>query len=158
MPPLTRRTLRFATIDDALTEVDRLVEAAHNNRLSYVGQWTLNVMLNHLAIWAEFAYTGVPLKIPFWMPLIIRPFKRRILKMNMPTGRRLPKVPAGTLGTEDAPLDKALQRFQIAVLRLKNDPPTQPHALFGKMTHAEWMALNLRHAELHLSFAIPAPT
>jgi hypothetical protein len=35
---------------------------------------------------------------------------------------------------------------------LAKAPPTIPHALFGPLTHDEWIAQHLRHAELHLSF------
>ena len=29
------------------------------------------------------------------------------------------------------------------------------HPIFGKLTHDEWIAINLRHAELHLGFQVP---
>lgn len=154
-PPPSRRTLHFTSIDNVLAEADRLVEAACAGQVSYAGRWTLATILNHLAIWAEFAYNGLPLKIPLLLRLLVRPFKGRILKGAMPSGRRLPNVPGGTLGIEEIPLGKAHQRLQIAFLRLKNDPPILAHPLLGKLTHPQWIALHLRHAELHLSFVLP---
>jgi hypothetical protein len=153
---VSRRKLRFASLDEALAEVDRLVEAARAGQIAYAGRWSLPTMLNHLAVWAEFAYTGVPTRIPLLVRLLARLFKRHFLYGSMPAGRRLPRVTGGTFGIEEVPLDKALRRLQIALLRLKNDPPLQPHPIFGRMTHTEWMALHMRHAELHLSFAVPA--
>jgi hypothetical protein len=155
--PPSRRTLRFASIDDLLAEADRLVEAARGQHLSYAGRWTLATILNHLAIWAEFAYNGLPLKFPLILRLLVRPFKRLFLNRAMPTGYRFPRVPGGTLGVEEVPLDKAHQRFQIAFLRLKNEAPALIHPLLGKMTHPEWIAFHLRHAELHFSFVLPRP-
>jgi hypothetical protein len=32
---------------------------------------------------------------------------------------------------------------------------TARHPVLGKLTHEEWTQLHLRHAELHLSFAVP---
>lgn len=153
---VARRTLRFASLDDVLAEARRLMEAAQAGRLSYAGRWTLARMLNHLAVWMEYAYTEAPLKVPFFMRWLLRPMKRRMLTTSMKSGLRLPKVQGGTLGIEDVPLEQAVRRFEAALGRLKSEPPTRAHPLFGRMTHDEWIALHLRHAELHLSFAVPA--
>jgi hypothetical protein len=150
---IPRRAVRFQVIDEAIAEGDRLAAAAKEGRLTLKGNWTLGQILNHLATWGEFAYTGTPVKVPGLLRLLIRPMKGRFLRRGMPAGRSIPSVKKGTFGTEDVPVDKALQRFQIAFLRLKNEAPTAPHPFFGRMTHPEWMALHLRHAELHFSFA-----
>jgi hypothetical protein len=151
----SRRRLRFASVDHAIAEADRLVAAAAANRLTLAGNWTLGQILNHLAAWAEFAYTGVPLKIPFIVRLLARPLRGRILRKGFSAGRNIPNVKGGTLATDDLPLPKALQRFQIAYLRLKSESPPLPHPIFGRMTGQQWIALNLRRAELHMSFANP---
>ena len=39
--------------------------------------------------------------------------------------------------------------------RLQAEAPTAPNVIFGQLTHEEWIAINLRHAELHLGFLIP---
>ena len=62
-----RRTLRFESIDQMTAEVDRLVEAERAGRLRRVGNWTLGQTLGHLATWTEYAYTGAPLKPPFFI-------------------------------------------------------------------------------------------
>jgi len=59
------------------------------------------------------------------------------------------------LATEPMPLDEALGRYRRALERLKVEPPASPNVIFGHLTHAEWTALQLRHAELHLGFLIP---
>jgi hypothetical protein len=53
------------------------------------------------------------------------------------------------------PLDEALPRLQRVMDRLKVEVPTIPNELFGPLTHEEWIAINLRHIELHLGFFIP---
>ena len=152
MSDIQRRKLRFETIDDAIAEGDRLVAAHRAGKVQMLGRWPLGTMLNHLGIWAEYAYTGAPVKVPFFLPWIARPLRGRIINGGMPAGRRIPKVPGGTLGIEEAEVEKAARRFQIAFLRLKNDPPMVKHAIFGRLSHAEWMKLHLRHAELHFSY------
>ena len=55
-------------------------------------------------------------------------------------------------GTEEKPWEQQVRRYEVALLRLKQECPQVPNVIFGKMTHEEWIKLTLRHAELHLSF------
>jgi hypothetical protein len=52
-------------------------------------------------------------------------------------------------------LEESLPRYRSALERLKKETPTAPNVIFGALTHEEWIALNLRHAELHLGFLLP---
>ena len=117
-----------------------------------MGNWTLGQTLGHLASWADYSYDGVPLKVPFFVKLIMRPMKRRFLRGPMPAGRNIPKVPGGTLATEPLSTEEGLARIRRSFSRLRDEPPTRPHLLFGPLTHEQWIQLHLRHAELHLSF------
>jgi hypothetical protein len=64
----------------------------------------------------------------------------------------LPGVPGGTFGIEMLGTDKGLGAMRAAFQRLAKQAPTRPNVIFGSMSHADWLKLNLRHAELHLSF------
>ena len=74
---LGRRILRFESIDQAMAEVDRLVEAERAGRLKHLGNWTLGQTLGHLAAWTEYGYTGSPLKVPFFVVTMTAPFAPR---------------------------------------------------------------------------------
>jgi hypothetical protein len=150
-----RRTLRFESIDQVLAEVDRLVEAERAGRLRRLGNWTLGQTLGHLAAWAEYSYTGAPLRVPFFIKWILRLRKRKFLYGQMRAGVRIPRVEGGTLATEPVPLDEALGRLRRVMERLKSEVPMAPNVIFGRLNHEEWIALNLRHAELHLGFLVP---
>ena len=150
-----RRILRFESIDQVTAEVDRLVAADRAGRLRRLGNWTLGQTLGHLAAWAEYGYTGLPLRVPFFIKWILRLRKRKYLYEPMRAGARIPGVEGGTLATEDLPLDEALGHFQRVMQRVRTEPPTAPDSVFGRLTHAESIALNLRHAELHLGFLVP---
>jgi hypothetical protein len=150
-----RRMLHFASIDDALAEVDRLVEAERAGRLKRLGNWTLGQTLGHLAAWTEYGYTGSPLKVPFFIKWFLRLRKRKFLYEPMPAGVRIRRVADGTLATEPIPLEEALPRWRHVMERLKTEAPTAPNSIFGPLTHDESIALNLRHAELHLGFLSP---
>jgi hypothetical protein len=150
-----RRILRFESIDQVITEVDRLAEAERTGRLKRLGNWTLGQALGHLAAWMEYGYTGVPLKVPFFIRWILRLRKRKFLYGPMRAGARIPRVEGGTLATDPLPLEEGLGRYRHALERLKVEAPTAPSPIFGRLTHEESIALSLRHAELHLGFFIP---
>jgi hypothetical protein len=150
-----RRLLRFESIDEAMAEVDRLVEAERAGKLKRLGNWTLGQTLGHLAAWMEYSYTGTPLKVPFFIRWILRLRKRKFLYGPMRPGVRIPRVEGGTLATEPLPLEETLGRTRRVMERLKSEAPTALNPIFGRLTHEEWTALHLRHAELHLGFMVP---
>jgi hypothetical protein len=150
-----RRILRFESIDAMMAEVDRLVAAERAGRLRRLGNWSLGQTLGHLATWAEYGYTGSPLKVPFLIRWFLRLRKRQFLYGPMRAGVKIPGVEGGTLATEPLSLDEGLGRLQRVMARLKSEAPTAPNPIFGPLQHAEGIALNLRHAELHLGFLAP---
>ncbi|HZN64612.1 MAG TPA: DUF1569 domain-containing protein [Tepidisphaeraceae bacterium] len=153
-----RRTLRFDTIDDALAEAERLAAAEREGRLRRAGNWTLGQTLGHLATWASFALEGYPdaIRPPAPVRAILRLFKGRVLKKGMTPGMRLGRhLPEGTVGTDVLSTEEGLRRFSVALQRLRATVPTIDNPVFGKLTHEEWVQLNLRHAELHLGFQVP---
>jgi len=147
-----RRSLRFERIDDALADAEAMATAEREGRLRRVGNWTLGQILGHLATWVAYAYDGVPVTPPLLIRWIMRPMKKRFLYKGMPAGVHIPKTPGGTSGTDVLPLEEGLNRYRAACARLKAEAPQRRHPIFGQMTHAEWIAGQLRHGELHLSF------
>jgi hypothetical protein len=147
-----RRSLRFERIDDALADAEAMAAAEREGRLRRVGNWTLGQILGHLATWVGYAYDGVPVTPPLLVRWVMRPMKKRFLYKGMPAGVHIPKTPGGTFGTDVLPPDEGLARYRAACARLKAEAPTRRHPIFGAMTHDEWIAGQLRHAELHLSF------
>jgi hypothetical protein len=150
-----RRILRFNTIDDVLADVERLVEAERRGTLVRLGNWSLGQTLGHLATWVNFSFTGAPTRPPMWVKLLLRMMKKKFLHGSMRSGVRIPGIEGGTLGTEPMSLDEGLQAYRGALERLRREVPQKPNVIFGPLAHDEWIALNLRHAELHLSFMRP---
>lgn len=151
-----RRQLWFATIDDAVAEVDRIEEADKAGRLKAIGSWTPGQILAHVAAWIEYGYDGYPMQPPPWF---IRQFLRwrvkKYLRVGMPAGVRIPNVKNGTYGTEPLGTADAAARLRRAFLRLRSGEPARfDSPAFGPMSHEDRVRLNLRHAELHLSFLI----
>jgi len=147
-----RRTLHFTKIDEVMTDVQALAVAESKGSLRCLGNWTFGQNLDHLATWVDYSYDGAPLKIPFFIRWIIRPMKNRMLTKPMKAGRKIPGVRGGTLAIGVVSTEAGLAHFRKAFERLARESPARPNMLFGPMTHPQWIALHLRHAELHLSF------
>ena len=158
MPATTeRRKLRFESVDDALGEAGRLVESERAGRLGRVGNWSLGQSLGHLATWANFAFEGYPsaVRAPLPVRMILRLMRGRILNEGMMSGVKIRGIPEGTLGLDPMDPDEGLRRFRAAMERLRSTAPTIDNPAFGRLTHEQWIQLNLRHAELHLGNLLP---
>jgi hypothetical protein len=149
-----RRKIHFDTIDQAIAEAERIANLELNGTIQYSGNWTAGQILNHCGGWAEYVYKPNPLKAPWPIRFVMKFLKNRFLNHGLPSGRNIPKVEGGTLIVEPVDVRQALGRFKEAYSRLKREPPTHPSPVFGTMTQEEAIKLNLRHAELHLSFVL----
>lgn len=151
---LERRLLRFQSLDDVLREAEKLAAAESQGKLCYSGTWTLGQIFGHLATWIDYAFDGTPLKPPFIIKLMVKMMgKRKFIDQPMRAGVRIPKVEGGTLGIEPLSTAEGLARLRASIERLKREAPQSEQVFFGKLTHLEWIKLNLRHAELHLGYA-----
>jgi hypothetical protein len=152
-----RRGLRFNSIDDLLADVDRIVAAERAGRLRQAGNWTAGQTMGHLAAWINYAYDGFPMDRPPWFVRFILGFlKKKYLRDGMPAGVRIPKAENGTYGTEPLSTAEGADRLRKALARLKSGETARYDSpAWGRMPDEERIALNLRHAELHLSFLHP---
>lgn len=153
-----RRKLHFDSPTDMRADVERVVAAERNGKLRRTGNWTTGQIFGHLAAFIDYAYDGYPPKLskaPWLIRFILRFFKKQFLRGPLPAGRNIPGIPEGTTGAEPRTLEDGHTRLIRAWDRLEKKAPQTPNVIFGPMTHAEWIALHLRHAELHLSFLHP---
>jgi len=151
-----RRTLRFASIDELLADIDRIVEADKAGKLRRTGNWTAGQAFGHLAAWLNYAYEGYPINPPWFIRLLIRTRKKKYLHDGMAAGVRIPGSKDGTFATEALTTDEGAARLRQALARLKSgEPPKFDSPAFGKMPCDERVAINLRHAQLHFSFLHP---
>jgi len=80
---------------------------------------------------------------------------KSILKKGMSAGFQLSEPAASLLIPKDDPGTEAgLEALRETITRMKTDDHREPHLAFGKMSPEKWEKLHLRHAELHLSFAV----
>src|SRR5947207_1029713 len=76
----TRRKLRFTTLDDLMADAMRIAEAERGGTLRRLGNWTPGRAFGHIAGWMSYAFDGYPMKIPWFIRLMVRPMKNRILR------------------------------------------------------------------------------
>jgi hypothetical protein len=150
-----RRALRFASAEDVLRDVAALEAAAVAGTLRTTGNWTPGQVMGHLAAWVGYAYSGTPIKTPAVIRWVLRLRKHRYFRVALPAGVKIPKVPGGTLATEEVEFGEGVRRIREAWGRLAREAPVLPNPVFGPLSHEEWINLHLRHAELHLSFLHP---
>jgi hypothetical protein len=152
-----RRSLRFNSIGELAVEVDRLAAAERTGKLRRNGNWTLGQICGHLAAWINYAYDGFPMGPPPWLiRVILRSRVKKYLRDGMPAGVRIPKVKNGTFATEPLSVEEGTERLRRAIKRLQSGEPARfDSPAFGKLSDEQRIALNLRHAELHLGFLHP---
>lgn len=155
--PPTRRILRFNSLDDVLVDVERIVASDRAGTLTQLGAWTPGQTFGHLATWTEYAYQGYPFRIPWFARWLVARTLRNAARNGMPPGLRLPGVRGGTYGTEPLETAAGADRLRAALAPMqRGEPPRFPHPALGVLPLDFAVQLNLRHAELHLSFLAPA--
>lgn len=147
-----RRTLHFTSLDEVVADAQNLVSSPDTRML---GNWPLDHLLMHLAMAINGSIDGIPGRAPWFIRLAAPLIKGHVLKRGMQAGFRLPKEVEPRFFPSAASKDAALDALCRAAARVKNERMTARHPAFGAMTHEEWMTIHLRHAELHLSFAVP---
>lgn len=147
-----RRALRFQTLDDVSRDAGDV--ASRPGRT--LGNWTVARILDHLAISIRAGFDGPEVRAPWYVRMMIAPLIReRMLAKGMPAGFRLPRQLAHFMPGTDATVAGSLQALREWLGRLEGSCPQFGHPAFGRLSHADWIRLHLRHAELHLSFVVP---
>jgi hypothetical protein len=131
-------------------------EALVTGQPRLIGRWNLAQILEHLALSMDKSVDGFDNRAPWILRIIGRLlFKRMFVYHRMPAGLTLPGRAAEEVTPPQRPLEDAIEHLRQAVRRLEKPGATHPHPLLGPLSADEWIQTHLRHAELHLSFAIP---
>ena len=152
----SRRPVRFESLEELSAEAERIAEAEHAGRARALGNWSPGQNLQHLARFMTCSLDGFGKEPPLPVKLfgrVLRLFLRGgMFQKPVPPGFKLPRgmpfIPAEQVGAGEG------ARELCAVIdRVQQGAPFIPASpLFGRLTREQWIALHLRHAELHLSF------
>lgn len=149
-----RRKLHFADFSQLLADVDYV--ATHPCHT--LGNWSVGQILDHLAIAANTPFDGFGgFKASWFTRHLIVPFiKNNLLTKPMAAGFQIPKDATVMFPEPTATPLVAYAKLKQALARFSTELPKFPHPVLGDLAFQEWVAVTLRHAELHLSFIIPA--
>jgi Protein of unknown function (DUF1569) len=147
-----RRKLCFTSFDQVSADAEKLVNSPSTRVL---GNWPLPRLLAHLAKAVNDSIDGISAKAPLFIRLIGPFLKGRILTKGIPAGRNLPKSVEASFFPEVGSSREAFEKLQAAVSRTRTERMKAKHPVFGTLSHEEWLQFHLRHAELHLGFALP---
>lgn len=148
------RKLWFDTIDECRQEVDRIVAAEQAGTLVPLGNWTPGQIMAHISAWIEYGHDGYPIgPPPFFIRLFMRMLRGYLIRNGMKPGVKIPGVAGGTVGQDPMETLAAADRLRTALKRLDDGEEARfDSPAFGPMSHEDRVALNLRHAALHLGF------
>jgi hypothetical protein len=146
-----RRKLHFTSLEDIGADVEQLARGPVRN----LGNWTSGQVLKHLALVMNYSIDGFPTRAPFYLRILGKLLKKRILTKGMTPGFQLPNKDARNLVPGATTWEEGLAAFRTALKRMQKEPKRAPHGFFGHLTHDEYIRLHCRHSELHLSFLVP---
>lgn len=149
----TRRTLRFDTLEQALSEAESLTATA----VTTSGNYSLGQILEHLARTIDVVNGDLQAPpIPLPLRLAGRLLRPMFLNRPMRSGFKLPSKAQSVFWPDHETDAKAsLEHYRRAITRLMQIDPLPKHPLLGEMDRRQHEQLQCRHAELHLSFVHP---
>jgi hypothetical protein len=150
-PPTTprRRPVNYRSLTEVLTEA----ETAAASGAATTGNWSLGQILEHLATAIDRSIDGFNFTVNWPTRLLGRfVFKRRMLRDGMPTGIRLKGSAIKDLVPPATTVEAGLASLRRAIGRFQTEGRRAAHPVFGTLSPEESLALQLRHAELHMSF------
>lgn len=147
-----RRQVRYQSMDELLADAEHM--AAGNSRT--VGNWTLGQILHHIAIAINMGTEQAPMMFPAPVRFLARLLmKKRVTEGSLKAGFQVPKRFASRILPPPTSVPEGLDALRSAIARWKAIPARCIHPIFGPLTPTEWEKLELRHAELHMSFVVP---
>ncbi len=149
----TRREVRYESFDDLLADAERLVSGGAHMQ----GNWSLGQIFAHLATAFNSSIDGFSFRAPWYIRFVARWFmKGRFLNKGLPAGYQIPdKHKKDFVADEGIDTVEAFDSLKRAVERQRVESKRVPHPVLGKLNLDEWERFHLRHAELHMSFAVP---
>jgi len=148
-----RRELHFSRIDEAFTDAEALAAAPHTQ----LGNWTLGEICDHLAKSLDTVTDDKQFQPGLFFKLIGPLLRNRMINHPMSPGFQMP---AGMkpifMPTSDADTSESLPRLRKAIERFNAADLPERSPTFGKMSQEDWHKFHCRHAEMHLSFIVPA--
>jgi hypothetical protein len=145
-----RRPLSFASFDEVMPDVERLLEGH-----ATVGAWSLGQICRHLATVLR-RVADAPATTPADPSQWVGEERKRQVFESGTLPEAIPGPPE-TMPTPGLDPREEAEGLRAAIAHYRSSGgPVIPHRLFGPLSKAEWERLQLIHLAHHLSFAVPS--
>jgi len=146
-----RRKVKYASLQEVLADAERL----SRGNIKALGNWSAGQIFLHLARSMNSSIDGSDARFPWFLRMMARLMKKKMLAGPMPAGYKSPAgvaraVEPGPTSTEDG-----LKALRAAITRQERESNRARSPFFGELTRDEWTQLHLNHAALHMSFLVP---
>lgn len=145
------RQVRYQTFDEVLADA----EACAARGAATSGNWSLGQIFDHIAGAMEKTVDGFGFSVSWPIRKLgqMIGIKTKVLREGMQPGFNLRGEAARALLPPDAVETQAgLEHLRRAIARIKAESERAPHPFFGELTREEADGIQLRHAEMHMSF------
>lgn len=153
-PATGRRQVEYHCFNCLRKELDQL-EAAGEENITTTGDWTPGQIVQHVGEVVTRSIDGFDFKTPLFVRMM-RPLLRAKLKGKaLPSGVKLKGGSAALVPPASTKLSDAIAHMRKELDRAEQQKMSADSPIFGRMTHADWVDMHCRHAELHFSFMNP---
>jgi Protein of unknown function (DUF1569) len=146
-----RRKVNYTSLQELLTDAERLSAGP----VKTLGNWSPGQIYRHLAISFNGSIDGFTMNFPWYLRLMARLLKKKLINGAMPPGYKLPPEAAKTVMPGPTSTEEGLSELRAAITRLEREPHRAEHPMFGSISKEEWNQVYLNHANLHMSFLVP---
>ena len=147
------REQTFNSLDDLQAELDRIREAHERGALRTTGNWSIGQILQHLATAWKMGLDGVDFKAPLLLRAVCMPLRNRLAHKPTPRGIRLRGKSKSLEPQAEVAFENGWADLERTLARVRHgERLDKPSALFGRMSHEQWMAMDLNHSAMHLGF------
>jgi hypothetical protein len=147
-----RRDIHYRSFEELLADAESLSFGP----VRVLGNWSAGQIFQHLANSFNGSIDGFQAKFPWYIRVMARLFKKRLLRGAMPAGLKAPDKLAEQIMPEPTSTEQGLANMRAAITRLQQNPHRASHPALGSITAEEWNQVHLAHASLHMSFLAPA--
>jgi hypothetical protein len=145
-----RRQVRYASLEELLADAERL----NAGPVKALGNWSAGQIYRHLATAFNGSIDGFTMTLPWYVHVMGKLFKKKLLNGQMPPGFKLPPDAAQTLAPKPTSPEEGLSELRAAVARLEREPRRARHPVFGDISKEDWNKVHVMHANLHMSFLV----
>ncbi len=149
-----RRSVRYQTLQDLVEDAERLGAG----EVKTLGNRSFEEILSHLALVMNGCIDsrGDHIRFPLHIRVLARVLRGYIFSRGLTPGRQLSADADRRLWPQGKDMPDALEDLRQAIRRLEAETKRGAHPAFGKLNVSQWNQFHLRHAELHMSFVVPA--